>query len=164
MIPTPETLVLNAHEGLVWKMAKAFSGKGVPFEDLLASGRIGVIRASRRFDPSRGTKVSSFVYFYVKAEIIDALRKWGRGAPPGIEDLPFEGVPETPSRDLEKVEIRASLEGLSQGSRALLRARFWEGLPITVIAKAQGRSRQATHKAFMRALREVKGRIEGEYA
>lgn len=44
-------------------------------EDLLHEGVTGLIEASRRYDPSRGVKFTTFAAYRVKGAIIDAIRK-----------------------------------------------------------------------------------------
>lgn len=45
---------------LVVKFAKAFNGRGLDFEDLIQEGNLGLLRAAQLFDPSRGTRFSTY--------------------------------------------------------------------------------------------------------
>src|SRR5437879_2462928 len=52
----------------------------VPFDDLVQNGRIGLIEAARRFEPSRGTRFEHFADRRIRGAMIDGLRKdaWPR--------------------------------------------------------------------------------------
>lgn len=55
--------------GLVVKIAHGFIYKGVPFEDLVSEGIIGLIKAIKHYDPSKGAKLSSYSAFWIKEQI-----------------------------------------------------------------------------------------------
>lgn len=45
-------------------MAKKFQGQGVPFEDLINEGNIGLIKAVNKFDETRGFKFISYAVWW----------------------------------------------------------------------------------------------------
>src|SRR5690606_32837302 len=47
----------------------------VELEDLEGYGQIGLIEASRRFDPSRGVQFKTFAYYRIRGAIYDGIRK-----------------------------------------------------------------------------------------
>ncbi len=54
----------------------------VEIDDLVAFGRLGLVEASRRFDPSRGILFKTFAYYRIRGAIYDGIRKmsWFRGS------------------------------------------------------------------------------------
>ncbi len=57
------------HLGLVQHLAKKFKQRGVPFEDLVQVGSLGLIKAVDSFDPSNGAQFTTFAAHYIVGEI-----------------------------------------------------------------------------------------------
>ena len=69
-------LVLS-HLRLVVSVARNYMGYGLPQADLIQEGNIGLMKAVRRFDPTRGVRLASFAIHWIKAEIHEyILRNW----------------------------------------------------------------------------------------
>lgn len=69
-----KTLILS-HLKLVAKVAKGYSGYGLPQSDLVQEGNIGLMKAVKRFDPERGVRLVSFAIYWIKAEIQEYIVK-----------------------------------------------------------------------------------------
>ena len=69
-----KTLILS-HLKLVVKVARGYSGYGLPQSDLVQEGNIGLMKAVKRFDPERGVRLVSFAIFWIKAEIQEYIVK-----------------------------------------------------------------------------------------
>lgn len=63
---------------LVISIAKLYQGLGLELADLIAEGNIGLINAVNTFDVSRGTKIGSWIAYYVRKAIVDGLNDNGR--------------------------------------------------------------------------------------
>ena len=69
-------LVLS-HLRLVISVARGYLGYGLPHADLIQEGNIGLMKAVKRFDPSRGVRLVSFAMHWIKAEIHEyVLKNW----------------------------------------------------------------------------------------
>ncbi len=69
-------LVLS-HLRLVVSVSRQFKGYGLPQADLIQEGNIGLMKAVKRFDPTRGVRLVSFAMLWIKAEIHEyILRNW----------------------------------------------------------------------------------------
>ncbi len=69
-------LVLS-HLRFVVKIARGYSGYGLPLADLIQEGGIGLMKAVKRFDPEFGVRLVSFAVHWIKAEIHEyVLRNW----------------------------------------------------------------------------------------
>lgn len=69
-------LVLS-HLRYVVRVAKGFTGYGLPVSDLVQEGNIGLMKAVKTFDPDRGVRLVSFANHWIKAEIYDyVIRNW----------------------------------------------------------------------------------------
>lgn len=65
--------MIKANLRLVVKIAKDYSGYGLPLADLISEGNIGLMTAVERFDPSKGAKISSYASWWIKQSIKSAL-------------------------------------------------------------------------------------------
>lgn len=69
-------LVLS-HLRLVVAVARQYLGYGLPHADLIQEGNIGLMKAVKRFDHSRGVRLVSFAMHWIKAEIHEyIIRNW----------------------------------------------------------------------------------------
>jgi RNA polymerase sigma-32 factor len=69
-------LVLT-HLRLVVSISRQFKGYGLPQADLIQEGNVGLMKAVKRFDPTRGVRLVSFAILWIKAEIHEyILRNW----------------------------------------------------------------------------------------
>jgi len=69
-------LVLS-HLRFVVHIARSYTGYGLAEADLIQEGNVGLMKAVKRFDPSRGVRLVSFAVHWIKAEIHEfILRNW----------------------------------------------------------------------------------------
>ncbi len=69
--------LILAHLRFVVRIAKGYSGYGLPEADLIQEGNIGLMKAVKRFDPSVGVRLISFAVHWIRAEIHEyILRNW----------------------------------------------------------------------------------------
>jgi len=71
-----QRLVLS-HLRFVVRIAKGYSGYGLPVADLIQEGNIGLMKAVKRFNPEKGVRLVSFAVHWVRAEIHEyVIRNW----------------------------------------------------------------------------------------
>jgi RNA polymerase sigma-32 factor len=70
------TLVL-AHLRFVVHLARGYAGYGLPVNDLVQEGNVGLMKAVKRFDPEVGVRLVTFAVHWIRAEIHEyVLRNW----------------------------------------------------------------------------------------
>jgi RNA polymerase sigma-32 factor len=69
--------LVTSHLRFVVRVARGYSGYGLPQNDLIQEGTVGLMKAVRRFDPDMGVRLVSFAVHWIKAEIHEyILRNW----------------------------------------------------------------------------------------
>jgi len=61
--------LIEAHKSLASHLARRFSNRGEPFDDLLQVACLGMLKAVERFDPERGLEFSTFATATVEGEL-----------------------------------------------------------------------------------------------
>jgi RNA polymerase sigma-32 factor len=65
------------HLRYVVRLAKNYSGYGLPLNDLIQEGNIGLMKAVKRFNPKLGVRLVTFAAHWIRAEIHEfILRNW----------------------------------------------------------------------------------------
>ena len=69
--------LILSHLRFVAHVARGYSGYGLPHADLIQEGNIGLMKAVKRFDASKGVRLVSYAVHWIRAEIHEyILRNW----------------------------------------------------------------------------------------
>jgi RNA polymerase sigma-32 factor len=69
--------LVMSHLRFVVRVARGYSGYGLPQADLIQEGNVGLMKAVKRFDPDVGVRLVSFAVHWIRAEIHEfILRNW----------------------------------------------------------------------------------------
>ena len=61
--------LVTSHLRLVAKIAMGYRGYGLPVNELISEGNIGLMQAVKKFDPDRGFRLATYAMWWIKAAI-----------------------------------------------------------------------------------------------
>lgn len=69
--------LVESHLKLVAKIALSFRNYGLPVVELVSEGNLGLMQAVRKFDPSKGFRLSTYAIWWIRASIQEfILKSW----------------------------------------------------------------------------------------
>jgi len=69
--------LVTSHLRLVAKIAMGYRGYGLPINEVIAEGNIGLMQAVKRFEPERGFRLATYAMWWIRAAIQEyILRSW----------------------------------------------------------------------------------------
>ena len=75
--PAARDRLVRANLRLVVSVARRYAGKGLPLEDLVAEGNMGLLRAAEGFDPAAGTRFATYASYWIKQSTRRAVDRDG---------------------------------------------------------------------------------------
>jgi RNA polymerase sigma-32 factor len=69
--------LVTSHLRLVAKIAMGYRGYGLPVNELISEGNVGMMQAVKRFDPDRGFRLATYAMWWIRASIQEyILHSW----------------------------------------------------------------------------------------
>jgi RNA polymerase primary sigma factor len=115
----------KANLRFVVSVAKQYQNQGLPLGDLINEGNLGLIKAARRFDETRGFKFISYAVWWIRQSILQALAEHSR-----LVRLPLNRSGLRSKISKEETKLEQELERMPTDSE--LAASL--GLPLSDIA------------------------------
>lgn len=179
---------LLSRESLAWVATIANSiqrayAVPVPTQDLIQYGMIGLLEASRRYDPSFGVSFRTFSYTRIHGAIYDALRSPGVSLmnrrtyqnakrqdqhpvilQPVLPTTLTANLAEQLDANLDKqrltAKLQAALEGLSHVSKSIILQHYYLHASLSDIAISMGTSKSWLSRLHAKALDELKDALQ----
>jgi RNA polymerase sigma factor (sigma-70 family) len=174
-ISDPETL-LESHMALAYGIAKRYTNRGLPLEDLRQEALLGLLDAAKSYAASKGAGFATYATYWIKKRIIAALDREGKcgGALSGTADpdslrdesVPVEQCtsPTHPRMDYGNVSASSQTGGLTlpddlpEAERAVLDACYNLRHPLKQVAADMGISVERVKHLRCKALRRIRHR------
>ena len=86
--------LVNANLRFVIMVAKKYQGKGLPLEDLIGEGNIGLLNAVKNFNVEKGYRFITYAVWWIRQSIIKAIHEKGR----------MIRLPSNKNKELTKIE------------------------------------------------------------
>ena len=170
---------------LVVYLAKKYENSGVPQEDMISIGTIGLIKAVNTFTPARNIKLATYASRCIGNEILMYLRKSSNRRQEASIDEPLNvdgdgnelllsdihgsdanAVSQQLEQDAERAVLRSAVAALSARERQIMELRFGltDGVERTQkeAADALGISQSYISRLEKRIIHTLKARLESE--
>ena len=183
--PKAKEILITHNLRLVVYLAKKYENSGVPAEDLVSIGTIGLIKAVNTFTPARSIKLATYASRCIGNEILMYLRKSSNRRQEASIDEPLNvdgdgnelllsdilgsdanAVSQQLEQDAERAVLRSAVAALSARERQIMELRFGltDGVERTQkeAADALGISQSYISRLEKRIIRTLKARLESE--
>ena len=180
--PTARDELITHNLRLVVYLAKKYEGSGVPSEDMVSIGTIGLIKAVNTFTPERSIKLATYASRCIGNEILMYLRKSSNRRQEASIDEPLnidgdgnelllsdvlsseaDQVGQRLEQDAERASLRRSVEQLSPQERQIMELRFGllDGVERTQkeVADAIGISQSYISRLEKRIIRQLREQL-----
>ena len=69
--------LVTSHLRLVAKIAMGYKGYGMPVNEMISEGNVGLMKAVKKFEPEKGFRLATYAMWWIKASIQEyILRSW----------------------------------------------------------------------------------------
>ena len=180
--PAARDALITHNLRLVVYLAKKYEGSGVPSEDMVSIGTIGLIKAVNTFTPERSIKLATYASRCIGNEILMYLRKSSNRRQEASIDEPLNidgdgnelllsdvlsseenQVGQRLEQDAERASLRRSVERLSPRERQIMELRFGllDGVERTQkeVADAIGISQSYISRLEKRIIRQLREQL-----
>jgi RNA polymerase sigma factor (sigma-70 family) len=143
----------------VKSIANKYRYSGLPYDDLVQEGMMGLWEAMQRYDPQREAKLTTYAAFWIKKRIIEAInneQKHHLNSSEFNEEITPTPEQHTFSEETEKLKLP---DGMPEIEKIVLSLSFEEQLTLNEIAIRLELSREKVRQLKEMGLRRMKSAI-----
>ena len=146
--------LIEANLRFVVAIARQYQNKGLPIDDLISEGNIGLMKAARKYDGERGVRFVNYAVVFVRQQIEKALKL--ESAELRVENM--KDVRDDNSPDVAD-DVEYSLDSLNERELKVVTAYFGIGqerLTMAEIAEDMNLRRERVRQIRNKAIRRLK--------
>ena len=146
--------LIEANLRFVVAIARQYQNKGLPIDDLISEGNIGLMKAARKYDGERGVRFVNYAVVFVRQQIEKALKL--ESAELRVENM--KDVRDDNSSDVAD-GVEYSLDSLNERELKVVTAYFGIGqerLTMAEIAEEMNLRRERVRQIRDKAIRRMK--------
>lgn len=147
--------VVAENINLVRSIAAKYKKMGVPLEDLVQEGLIGLLKATENFDENKGAKFSTYASYWIKKYILSALDKETRTS------LNTSPLNEEITQDTDSIPTSHRLnlpQNMPADEKSVITLLFQSELTLKEIARKIGISRERVRQLKEKGLRRIRAK------
>lgn len=144
---------------------------GLQLMDLISEGYMGLIKASKTFDPYAGFRFLSYAKLAIRQSISSAMWNWRHNRHESLDEPVFNDNDETkidrlPSEDVQADEkyaceqVKGLLSFLSKREFEIIRLRYWHDMTYEEVGRKIGVSKERVRQSENKALKKLKWHSE----
>lgn len=138
---------------LVKAIASKYRNYGIPVEDLVQEGYIGILDAWERYESDKGAQFSTYAAFWIKKRIIEALEREKRET---LNSIPITEEMQLPVHDTPAPPPLVLPREMPDAEAVVLQLLFKEGKTLNEISAELNISRERVRQIKQKALRRMK--------
>ncbi|MCK9328773.1 MAG: sigma-70 family RNA polymerase sigma factor [Candidatus Cloacimonetes bacterium] len=154
-----ENIKIEDYVNLVKSIAGKYCKYGLPFEDLVQEGMIGLLEAKNRFKEDKNTAFTTYAYFWIKKKILEALSKETKTSLNSIE-LKEEILSDKQEPIIKDISIKKQKisipNNFPQKEKEILDLYYNEHKTYNEIAEIISISREQVRQLMNKAIRRLK--------
>jgi len=108
------SLLITSNLRFVVSVASHYRGFGVPFEDLVNEGNLGLIEAAERFDPNRGIRFVTYATWWVRKTILRAVAERSIVRIPPYRHMQIRKARERSKQASDNIAVHSASQDLEQ--------------------------------------------------
>ena len=160
--PSDPDELIREYTGLVASVAAHYRKRGLEQEDLRQEGLIGLLKAYKLYDPSKGAKFSTYAVYWIKKQMLLALERESRDS---MDAGVLDNEPADQLAAQEPAELCSTLKlppGMPPLEARILELSLSEGLSLKEIAFRLGLRTERCKQLKLKALRRIRSGYQKE--
>jgi RNA polymerase sigma-E/F/G factor len=156
---------------LVISIAKRYTSRRFPIDDLIGEGTVGLMEAARRYDPSNGATLGTYARPYIEKYILLALKQRNPtdsislDAHPALKDAiedPVLSTEEVVCNNELREELLTAMDAcLTERQRLIITMRYLNEMSQTEVARHLSISQPSVARLEKRALTKLREKMGG---
>ncbi|MBI3584004.1 MAG: sigma-70 family RNA polymerase sigma factor [Nitrospinae bacterium] len=160
--------LINSNLRFVLSVASKYRTQGLPLMDIISEGCLGLIRATKTFEPDRNLRFLTYANYWIRQRIMNALIDYKKNELNSLDEPLYESRGETHKDLLTSKEIRLEdgisitslLNQLTERERRIIELRFYQDMTYEETGLSIGLTKERVRQIELKALRKLRWKIQ----